>query len=156
VLEGKMPQGNPTLLLGNGFSMAYDAKIFSYRALLGSVDWSNSGRVQEIFNFLKTVDFEVAIRNLNTAADIADIYDRGDKYSSTLRHDANFLKEALIRAIQATHPAHIFEIDQSRISRTARFLRNFGRVFISTALYTFSKPTEGLKKSNTMPAMEGG
>lgn len=109
--------------------MAYDSKIFSYKALLQSVDWSDSGQVRKVFAFLKTVDFEVAIRNLETSAEIADIYGWGDEYSSSLRHDANFLKEALIRAIQATHPAHVFVVDQNRIAKTSSFLRNFGRLF---------------------------
>lgn len=127
--KGSPTQGRPTLLLGNGFSIAYDTKIFTYKALLASVDWSNATQVGKVFAALKTVDFEVAIRNLETAAEIIDIYGWSDVPSGVLRQDANFLKNALIRAIQTTHPAHIFEVDQERIRRTAQFLRNFGRLF---------------------------
>jgi hypothetical protein len=126
-------QGQPTLLLGNGFGIAYDANIFSYKALFNSVDWSNTERLQRVFEQLKTWDFE-SIRNLDIAAEIADIYELVDiaqhnTASTMLRDDADFLKDALIRAIQETHPAHIFQVASSRLKRTAKFLRNFGRLF---------------------------
>jgi hypothetical protein len=60
--EVESAQGHPTLLLGNGFGIAYDANIFSYKALFKSVDWSNAERVQRVFEALKTWDFELAIR----------------------------------------------------------------------------------------------
>jgi hypothetical protein len=56
--EVESAQGHPTLLLGNGFGIAYDANIFSYKALFKSVDWSNAERVQRVFEALKTWDFE--------------------------------------------------------------------------------------------------
>ena len=127
--QGTPSQGKPTLLLGNGFSIAYDRNIFSYQALFRSVDWSKAQRVGRVFGALKTVDFEIAIRNLEIAAEIAELYEWGDDKSEMLRHDANFLKEALIQAIQSTHPAHVFQVDSERIKTTARFLRNFGRLF---------------------------
>ncbi len=127
--QGSPSQGKPTLLLGNGFSIAYDRNIFSYRALFTSVDWSKAPKVERVFDVLKTVDFEVAIRNLEIAAEVADIYEWGNGTSEILRHDADFLKDALIQAIQSTHPAHIFEVDKDRIKTTALFLRNFGRLF---------------------------
>ncbi len=129
VEQGTPPQGKPTLLLGNGFSIAYDRNIFSYQALLRSVDWSKARRVGRVFGALKTVDFEIAIRNLEIAGEIAELYEWGDDKSEMLRHDANFLKEALIQAIQSTHPTHVFQVDSERIKTTARFLRNFGRLF---------------------------
>ncbi len=140
-----------TLLLGNGFGIAYDANIFSYKALFKSVDWSNAGRVQRVFEELKTWDFELAIRNLEIAAGIADIYELGDNAGATLRDDADFLKDALIRAIQETHPAHIFEVDPDRLKTTAEFLRNFERLFslnYDLLLYwTLVQPDTGLSGS---------
>ena len=131
--QGTPSQGKPALLLGNGFSIAYDRSIFSYQALFASVftsgDPSQALRVSGVFDALKTVDFEVAIRNLETAAEIAEIYEWGADKSELLRHDADFLKDALIQAIQSTHPAHIFEVNPDRIKRTAQFLRTFGRLF---------------------------
>jgi hypothetical protein len=139
--------------LGNGFGIAYDANIFSYKALFKSVDWSNAARVQRVFEELKTWDFELAIRNLEIAAGIADIYELGDNAAATLRDDADFLKDALIRAIQETHPAHIFEVDLNRLRTTAEFLRNFERLFnlnYDLLLYwTLVQPDAGLSKSFT-------
>jgi hypothetical protein len=127
--QAESSHNRPTLLLGNGFGIAYDANIFSYKALFRSVDWSKAERVQRVFESLKTWDFELAIRNIEIAATIADIYQWGYEASSTLRDDADFLKDALLRAIQETHPAHIFEVDSGRMKTTAGFLRNFGRIF---------------------------
>ena len=144
-------QNRPTLLLGNGFSIAYDADIFSYKALFTSVDWSNAGRVHRVFEELKTWDFELAIRHLEIAAGIAAIYELGDSVVETLRDDADFLKDALIRAIQETHPAHIFSVDPNRLKTTAEFLRNFERLFslnYDLLLYwTLVQPDTGLSGS---------
>jgi hypothetical protein len=51
------------------------------------------------------------------------------RQAATCRHDAEFLKDALIRAIHETHPAHIFAVNAERMQSTAGFLRNFGRLF---------------------------
>ncbi len=133
--------------------MAYDRNIFSYQALFNSVDWSNTERIQEVFNQLRTWDFELAIRELDIAANVAEIYNlvdstTGNQASSILRHDADFLKDALIRAIEQRHPAHIFEIPLKRLMRTAKFLRNFSQLFTlnyDLLLYwTLVQPASGL------------
>jgi hypothetical protein len=146
-------QNQPTLLLGNGFGMAYDPNIFSYQALFNSVDWSSTKRIQQVFAHLKTWDFELAIRQLDIAANVADIYGlidsaTGTKASGVLRHDACFLKNVLIRAVEQKHPAHIFEVPANRLLRTAKFLRNFGQLFTlnyDLLLYwTLVQPASGL------------
>lgn len=46
------------LLLGNGFSMAYDANIFSYNALSTFIDKTNNPLLQKLFSIVKTKNFE--------------------------------------------------------------------------------------------------
>src|SRR5271167_4880116 len=66
--QAESSHNRPTLLLGNGFGIAYDANILSYKALFRYVDWSKAGRVQRVFESLKTWDFELAIRNIARSA----------------------------------------------------------------------------------------
>ncbi len=49
------------LLLGNGFSMSYDNKIFSYNALHDFVSKSGSGLLTELFETIKTKNFEEVV-----------------------------------------------------------------------------------------------
>lgn len=54
------------LLLGNGFSMAYDPNIFSYRALHEFVVNLNDPVLKRLFEVVDTRDFEMVLKQLET------------------------------------------------------------------------------------------
>lgn len=52
------------LLFGNGFSIAYDPKIFSYSALSQYISEATNPTIVELFDKLKTHNFELVMRQL--------------------------------------------------------------------------------------------
>lgn len=120
----------PTVLLGNGFSMAYDREIFSYEALFSAAaDWDDEGRIRSLFDQIGTWDFELVIRKLEAATDVIKIYQHESALAKKIQDDTGLVRRALINAISRTHPDNIFSVDQSRMRRAVNFLRNFSRVY---------------------------
>ena len=128
-LSKKLNGDDPAVLLGNGFSIAYDRQIFSYAALFRAVDWGEGDRIRRLFDQIGTWDFELVIRKMDAAADVIEIYQDGGCLAADVRWDVDLLKNALINAISRTHPDNIFSVDQSRMRRTVKFLRRFSPVF---------------------------
>lgn len=50
------------LLLGNGFSIAYNSDIFSYDKLFEYANMADN--IKSVFKEFKTFDFEIIIKNL--------------------------------------------------------------------------------------------
>ncbi|WP_321476618.1 DUF4917 family protein [uncultured Paludibaculum sp.] len=118
------------VLLGNGFSIAFDASIFSYSALFGSAEFSASPTIQKAFEAIGTWDFERVIRNLMAASRLAENYGRyGQQTAEELNRDADSVKSALVEAISRTHPDHVFRIDDGSYNSTGDFVRKFKEVF---------------------------
>lgn len=112
-----------TLLIGNGFSAEY----FSYDTLLEKSGLDPLGPLRNLFNELATVDFEAAIKALEGGALVARAY--GDKdLSINLLADAQKVREALVHAVNATHPAHRNEL-AVRYEAAAAFIAHFTSVF---------------------------
>lgn len=62
------------ILLGNGFSMAFDEERFSYSSLLDSP--SIPFYIKRIFKTFNTYDFEVIIKKLESSAQLLKAYNR--------------------------------------------------------------------------------
>ena len=62
------------LLLGNGFSMAYDHKIFSYNALYEFIDNLDDDVLSKLFNIIKTKNFELIMQQLENFIEIAKAF----------------------------------------------------------------------------------
>jgi len=85
------------LLLGNGFSMACKPNIFSYTSLFAEARKKMSNELAEIFDALKTKDFEKVIRALMDAASILGVYQpKMVREKRGLEKDAEKLKGDLI------------------------------------------------------------
>ncbi|MBU1325757.1 MAG: DUF4917 family protein [Alphaproteobacteria bacterium] len=112
-----------TLLIGNGFSAEY----FDYATLLERSDLEPQTPLRNLFDELGTVDFEAAITALEGAALVQRAYGEAGR-SEALLGDAQQLREALVHAVNATHPQHrndlVFQYETA-----AAFISNFSRVF---------------------------
>lgn len=53
------------LLLGNGFSMAYDSEIFSYNALHDFITKLDDEDLSKIFDIIETRNFELIMQQLD-------------------------------------------------------------------------------------------
>ena len=89
------------LLLGNGFSMAYNYERFSFTSLFQSaVDKgliNQKSPMYEIFKDFETTDFEEIIKNLEIAIKVFSAYEvLKDDDARIIHSDANKLKEHLV------------------------------------------------------------
>ena len=95
------------LLLGNGFSMAYDPEIFSYNALSKFIDELDNDFLKQLFAIIKTNNFELLMQQLDDFTRIALIFGADQKLINRIKEAISSLKESLIDAIKALHPDHV-------------------------------------------------
>jgi len=121
------------LLLGNGFSMAYDSKIFSYRALSEFIDNIENPILKKLFDIIKTKNFELIMQQLDNFCELAKEFSEDKGLEGKIRVASESLKTSLLGAITALHPEHVFKIPEDKSQACAQFLKTFlsdnGNVF---------------------------
>lgn len=121
------------LLLGNGFSMAYDSKIFSYNALSNVVNSTDDNLLKRLFDIIKTKNFESIMQQLENFCELAKEFSEDNNLETKIQGAANALKINLMDAITELHPEHVFQIPEENSKTCANFLANFlleeGNVF---------------------------
>lgn len=126
-------KSGPHLLLGNGFSMAYSAEQFSYKAL--KVKAEENGEIgeiaRELFASSETSDFERVIKEIEATATVLKAVKKhgNEELISDLDDEAKTLKEALARAIVELHPDVHYEIDEAAAARVGEFLDQYKKVY---------------------------
>ena len=105
------------LLLGNGFSIAYDP-IFDYRSLFEAAKsfkkFSNAPHLPKVFDLLDdTKDFEKVIRFLRDTSKILRIYNNASSVADKIERDAEVLKSILISTISDIHPQKFFDFNDA-------------------------------------------
>lgn len=126
LMEGLRKKGRKaSLLLGNGFSMAYDPKIFSYNALANFVETQNDPVTSKLFSVLKTKNFEVIMRQLTTFKQLLAALDADATVQDQITHAHDALKQSLLVAVKSLHPEHVFKVPEEKVSACASFLKRF-------------------------------
>lgn len=123
--------GPKTLLMGNGFSIDWNHEIFRYNSLHedATFDGLSVGK-DELFERLGTFDFEVVIERLNSAADLADLYETADgDLPETLREDAQIVRNGLADVLAFRHPNRAQELTDDEVLRARIFLSHFLNIF---------------------------
>lgn len=128
-------KGNPAkkcLLLGNGFSMAYNVKRFSFTNLLETalkekIIRKNS-KIHRVFKKLKTADFEKIIRYLDGVKNLVKIY-QPDFDKKRIEKDIRSIKKHLVNTITNNHPENSTVITDTESKACASFLGNFDRIY---------------------------
>ena len=117
------------LLIGNGFSAQY----FSYANLLAEANLDKDGPIKALFDRLETLDFEAVVRALENATIVERAYGH-IAHADQLEIDAQTVREALVTAVNATHPAHrddlVFHYESA-----AAFLSHFSKGQVFTLNY---------------------
>lgn len=113
------------LLLGNGFSMAYDPKIFSYNALYNFVAALGDPALTKLFEAIKTKNFELVMGQLELFVALLDAFESKEGLQDRVRKASERLKQSLLDAVSALHPEHVFKIPDDRVARCAEFLNGF-------------------------------
>ncbi|OCL82666.1 hypothetical protein AAW30_01490 [Arcobacter porcinus] len=122
------------LLLGNGFSMAFDHKRFSFTNLLQSaVDNKiiiKDSEMHNIFKSLGTSDFENVIKLLESSSNVLSIYDsNSSEIIEKLNLDSKALKNHLVDVVTNNHPEKATKIDEDEYLNCMDFLKVFDRIF---------------------------
>lgn len=123
--------GKRHVLLGNGFSIAYDPGSFSYGRLLDEADFSAlSIDARSIFDAFGTADFERIIEVLRTAAIMLRVYAASDPaLADRIAADADRLKDALAEVLARRHPDNVGSLDTASYEHARTFLSQFERIY---------------------------
>lgn len=117
------------LLLGNGFSIAYDP-IFSYPSLYKvAVENGLSSNAIAVFERLGTNNFEGVLKLLENVAWASQIYYELEDSGQKILNDISIIKEALIKAIAVSHLTNTGEVRVDAKESAISFLRTYNTVF---------------------------
>ncbi len=124
----------PHLLLGNGFSIAYDKDRFSFTSLLDSAVSNGiinkESELYRLFQKLNTADFESVMRLLDESLKVVDIYTGNEKAIKKVASDAAILKDYLVKIITNNHPEKASEVSESEKQYCLSFLKKFpGKIY---------------------------
>lgn len=119
------------LLLGNGFSISWKPNIFKYDSLYSRANFNKlNPNIQGLFETLKTKDFELVMKSLNTTASVIKVYKPGEKkLIQQLENDAEELKNLLVNTIASNHPESPNELTETEYFFSNKFLNNFKHIY---------------------------
>jgi Domain of unknown function (DUF4917) len=113
------------LLLGNGFSVAYDSKIFSYNALHDFVSNLKDDDLSKIFAVIETRNFEVIMQYLGHFSALIAAFGGDRALKRRVDAASATLKKSLLEAVKALHPEHVFKVHEEQSKACAAFLTAF-------------------------------
>jgi hypothetical protein len=123
-------EGKRHLLLGNGFSMAWRATVFSYASLREQADFSAIHDPEALFQAAESNDFEIVIRGLQQSARFLEVYRPEETATAArMRADAEELKAILVRAIAENHPELPTAVTPEAYAACRAFLSSFDRIY---------------------------
>lgn len=121
------------LLLGNGFSMAYDPEIFSYNALHDFIEKLDDDDLSKILTVIETKNFELIMQQLDNLSALVDAFDGGKRLKRKIDSARAKLESSLLEAVKALHPEHVFKVPEEESATCSKFLNIFlgrgGKVF---------------------------
>ncbi|HDS6402388.1 TPA: DUF4917 family protein [Morganella morganii subsp. morganii] len=119
-----------SVLLGNGFSQAYDRTIFNYRSLLDNASFGiRDKNIKNIFKEFDTYDFEKVMSSLEHTEKVSRIYNADQLFIECIIDDQVHLKNSLIRAITDTHPNRSSDVPDVSYEYAKDFALNFKNIF---------------------------
>jgi hypothetical protein len=120
----------PSVVLANGFSQAWNSRIFNYENLLEAADFGDRNAViRPLFQSLGTYDFEAVSKQLIAAETVLRAYEADNALIESIISDRDVLKDALINAISNTHPDLPREITDDQYVAVRTFLSQFNEIF---------------------------
>ncbi len=121
----KNPKRPFHLLLGNGFSVAYDPAIFSYNALHDFVTKLKDKDLSTILQVIETRNFEVIMKYLDHFSALIAAFGGDPALKKRVDAASAKLKTSLLEAVQVLHPEHVFTIPEAQSKACAAFLKTF-------------------------------
>lgn len=124
---------NPHLLLGNGFSIAYDPMRFSFTTLLESAVVqgiiAEDSYVYRVFQRLETADFESVMKILEESEKVVEVYEGDEDLRNLILGDIDSLKDYLVRIITNNHPEKSTDITELEKRSCIEFLSKFKNIY---------------------------
>lgn len=121
------------ILIGNGFSIAYDENIFSYNRLWQVIEESDDDDLKVLFKTIDSKNFEFVMKQLDAFAELAKAFSEDSSFVQKLLKMRDSLKEQLLNAVSELHPEHVYKIKDDESSSCASFLsfylNNDGNIF---------------------------
>lgn len=119
-----------SILLGNGFSQAWNNTVFNYQNLFAEANFgAHDTEIRAVFNRFDTYDFEKITKCLLDAANVLELYRDDVHLINSIRADAESLKDALLTAIANTHPERPNNIPSNDYRLVRAFLSRFSNIF---------------------------
>lgn len=112
------------LLLGNGFSIAFNSELFSYKALKRKV-CNNDSELNQLFAIAGTTNFEEIMRQLDFVIKITQEFGKCPAYVTKVELLKKKLQESLVLGIKELHPECVFNLSQEQINSCAHFIEPF-------------------------------
>lgn len=150
----KAKQRKVHLLLGNGFSMAYDSNIFSYNALYNFIASLKDNELQKLFESIKTKNFELIMNQLDTFETLLGGFNADINLINRVKAAKLKLKQSLLDAISEMHPEHVFSVPEEKILACSQYINHFiesgGNIFTTNydLLLYWVLMRSGLKSSD--------
>lgn len=113
------------LLLGNGFSVAYDPTIFSYNALHDFITKLRDKDLLTIIGVIETRNFELIMQHLDTFSALLSAFGAAPAFKRRIDDATAKLKTGLLDAVKALHPEHVFSVPEEQSRACATFLTRF-------------------------------
>src|SRR5690606_37174223 len=116
---------NTSLLMGNGFSTAYDNAIFSYNALYDFLQSLDDALLTKLFGAIKTKNFELVMQQLDTTIALLDAFGAEESVKQQILASSTKLKYGLLKSVKELHPEHVYKIPDAKSTACAHFFRIF-------------------------------
>lgn len=116
---------NLNLLLGNGFSIAYDHEIFSYNALQTFMTDLKDPVIDELFKIARSKNLEIIMQQLRVVSDLLNAFGDTSGLNERVTEADEKLRNSLIQAVKALHPEHVFKVPAENIASCYKFLTPF-------------------------------
>ena len=111
------------LLMGNGFSRAYNNEIFSYNALGNFIKEQPDELLKKLFEITNNNDFEYIMKELDDFKKLAITFSTDSELASKLSTTQENLKKSLINAVKSLHPDYVYNIPEDECNSCAKLRR---------------------------------
>lgn len=132
--ETSLSSKKPTLLVGNGFSIAFNKSIFTYKSLYEQAQEKGivnklSSSIPKLFESVNTFDFEYIMQVLKHFGIAGTSYNVDENVLMLAKQDEDFLKKILVEAITNNHPDNPNNITCAQYNSCFEFLSNFKSIY---------------------------
>src|SRR5687767_4572641 len=102
------------LLLGNGFSIAYDSVIVSEKALYDFIEKLEDKDLSKVLGVIETKNFEVVMQYLDHFSALIEAFGGSNDLKQRVDAASSKLKASLLDAVKAMHPEHVFKVSEKQ------------------------------------------